>query len=189
MSGRNSAALALLAAVLMATPAAARQRPESRQQELDRLYKSLKTAPNEQAAAALEARIRAVWIKQGSPAAVMLLSRGDRDLQGGAAGEAVADFDAVLVLEPEYAEGFNRRAAARAALGDYAGAVADIQQVLARDPRHFSALQGLSLLAEQQGDWKGALAAWQKALDIDPRTPGGLKRLEMLQDKVDGQAT
>lgn len=128
-------------------------------------------------------------MQQPSPAAAMLMARGDRDLHNEAGGEALADFDAVLVLEPDFSEGYNHRAVARAVLGDYDGAVRDIQAALARDPRNFSALEGLSHVAEQQGNWKGALDAWQKALDIDPRTPGGIDRLDMLHRKVEGEAT
>jgi tetratricopeptide (TPR) repeat protein len=180
----------LLISTVLATPAAgAEPKPDARKMELDRLFKALQAAPDETAAAMLEGRIRALWVQEGSAAAVLLLSRGEREMHADDYDDAVEDFDAVLALEPNYAEGFNHRAAAKAALGDYAGALHDIESALSHDPRHFSALQGLSHLAERQGNWKGALEAWQKALDIDPRTPGGLDRLDMLQKKVDGQAT
>lgn len=168
-------------------PALADQRVDARHVELDHLFKSLKAAPSEQIAILLEGRIKVLWLQQGSAAATLLLARGDRDLQNNAIGDALTDFNAVLTLEPNYVEGFNHRAAARTAMGDYAGALADIEQVLQREPRQFAALQGLSRLAEQKGNLKGALEAWQKALDIDPRTPGGLERLDMLQRKVDGE--
>jgi tetratricopeptide (TPR) repeat protein len=137
----------------------------------------------------LEGRIRGLWTQEGSPAALLLLSRGDREMGSNDENEAVQDFDAVLALDPTFAEGFSHRAAARAALGDYAGAIQDIEATLELDPRHFPALQGLSHIAEQQGNWQGALEAWRRALDIDPLTPGGLERLDKLQKKVDGEAT
>lgn len=174
--------------LLAAAPALAAQPADVRKQELDKLLQALKSAPSQQVAASIESRLRTVWLHQGSPAAVLLLGRGDRDLQGNLGGEALDDYDAVLTLEPEYPEAFNHRAAARAALGDYAGALADIEQALRREPRFFPALQSLSHLAELQGDWKGALAAWQKVLELDPRIAGGAERLEMLQKKVDGEA-
>jgi tetratricopeptide (TPR) repeat protein len=178
-----------VALALSATPALADQKADAHKTELDRLFKALKAAPDEDTAAQLEGRIRGLWVEEASPAAVLLLNRGDRNLHANADDDAVQDFDAVLALEPNYAEGYNHRAVARAAAGDYAGAIRDIEAVLTLDPRHFSALQGLSHIAEQQGNWRGALEAWQKALDIDPRTPGGLERLDMLQKKVDGEAT
>jgi tetratricopeptide (TPR) repeat protein len=179
----------VLGALVLTVSARADQRSAARHAELDRMYKALLAAPDEHAAVLLEGHIRALWVQEASPAATLLLSRGDRDLQNNAGDEAIEDFDAVLTLEPDFAEGYNHRAAARAAQGDYQGAVRDIEEVLKRDPRNFSALQGLSHIAEQQHNWKGALEAWQKSLDIDPRTPGGLDRLDMLQKKVDGEAT
>lgn len=176
-------------ALLLAVPARADQRATARHAEIDRMLKALLAAPDEHAAAMLEGHIRALWVQEASPAATLLLSRADRELMNNDGDEAVQDYDAVLTLEPDFAEGYNHRAAARAAQGDYQGAVRDIEEVLKRDPRNFSALQGLSRIAEQQKNWKGALEAWQKSLDIDPRTPGGLDRLDMLQKKVDGEAT
>ncbi len=181
--------LVLLGGLLLAAPAWADKAADARHAEIDRLLKALRAAPDETAAGMLEGRIRALWKQDASPAALLLLSRGEREMGADADDEAVRDFDAVLALEPEFAEGYNHRAAARAATGDYAGAIRDIEETLKRDPRHFPALQGLSRIAEKQGNWRGALEAWRRALDIDPRTPGGLARLEMLQKKVEGQPT
>ena len=182
--------LAILAAALLATPAAAETRAQAaRQAQLDHLFTALRAAPDEATAGMIESRIRRLWAEQPSPAAALLMARGDRELHGDAEGDAIADFDAVLDLEPDYAEGYTHRAVARAAAGDVAGAVRDIQAALAHDPRNFAALQALSHIAEQQGNWQGALDAWQKALDIDPRMPGGADRLQMLIGKVEGEAT
>lgn len=181
--------LVLLVCLLPLTAWAADSRDAARAEQLDRLFKALKAAPDEPTAGMIEQRIRGLWLQQASPAATLLMTRGDRDLNNDAGGEAIADFDAVLDLEPNFAEGYNYRAVARAEVGDYAGAVRDIKAALSHDPRNFAALQGLSRLAEQQGNWQGALDAWRKSLDIDPRTPGGLDRLEMLQKKVDGEST
>jgi tetratricopeptide (TPR) repeat protein len=183
--------LLLALAIPLAVPLAGRAAlQENAQAELlDRLFKALRAAPDEATASHIEERIRGLWAEKISPAAALLLQRGDRDLHNDAGGEAVADYDALLDLEPDFAEGYTRRAAARAASGDYFGAIRDIEEALKRDPRDFPALQGLSHIAEQQGNWRGALEAWQKALDIDPRTPGGIERLELLQKKVEGEAT
>jgi len=180
---------ALLGALAVTAPAAAQSRAKAVDEQLDRLFKALRAAPDEAAAAQLEGRIHGLWLEQASPTANLLMARGERDLANQASGEAVADFGAALDLDPDFAEGYTRRAVARAASGDDAGALADIEQAMRRDPRHFSALQILSRLAEQQGNWAGALAAWQKALDIDPLTRGGIERLEMLHKKAEGEAT
>ena len=186
---RHLTVAVLLAAVPLVAPARAETRAQERQVQLDRMFKALRAAPDENTAAMIEGRIRALWLEQATPAVALLMARGDRDIANDASADAIEDFTAVLDLQPDFAEGYDHRAVARATAGDYAGAVRDIEQALQHDPRNFAALQGLSRIAEEQGNWQGALAAWQKAIDIDPRTPGGIDRLEMLQKKVEGEAT
>lgn len=181
--------MVLLCAGVLAGPVLADSPAQLRQQQLDRLFTALKSAPDETTAGMIETRIRSLWLAQASPAAALLVARGERELHDDAADAAIADFDAVLDLEPDFAEGYELRARARAAAGDVAGAVRDIEAVLQRDPRNFSALESLSRIAGERGNWQGALDAWQKALDLDPRMPGGVERLEMLQKKVEGEAT
>ena len=173
--------------ILLAVPALAQPRPDQRRAELDALLTALKAAPNEQVAATLEARIREIWLNSGSPAATLLMGRGVRDMQNDAADDAVDDFDAVLALEPDLADAYNRRAVARFHLGDYPGALADIEEALKREPRDFVALKTLSHIAEARNDYKGALAAWQKVLELSPNTPDGEERLKDLEKKVLGE--
>ncbi len=182
------AVIAVLLA-LMAFPTLAQPRPDPRKVELDGLLNALKTAPTEEAAGAIEGRVKQLWLESGSPAATLLMGRGLRDLANNAAGDAQDDFDAVLALEPDLAEAYDRRAVARYLQGDYTGAIIDIQATLQREPRSFIAFQGLSRIAEARGDLKGALAAWRRALELDPKTPGGDTRLRELVHKVEGERT
>jgi tetratricopeptide (TPR) repeat protein len=179
--------LLFLLLLLAAAPAFAQPRAEARRVELDNMLTALKVAPNQEAAATLEARIRELWLNAGSPAATLLMGRGIRDLQNDADDEAVDDFDAVLALEPDLADAYYRRALARYLLGDYRGAVADIQATLKREPRHFAALMSLSRIAESRDDFRGALAAWKKVLELSPKTPDGQDRLKMLEKKALGE--
>lgn len=155
--------------------------------ELDALFSALKAAPGEAVAAPLEARIAQIWQGEGGPAAGLLLASGLRNLEANAADEALADFDAAIVLAPRLAEAYARRALARFETGDYPGAVADVHEALVLDPRHFSAFAALSKIAEARADWKGALAAWQQVLAFSPRTPGGAERLNQLRRKALGE--
>lgn len=164
------------------------QGASARQQAISDALTALGKAPDEQFAGALESRIRAQWLEQASPAIKLLLARAQRNLMAGAGGEALADFDAALDLDPNLVEGWRGRAQARAQSGDAQGAVRDLQEVLRREPRHFAALQDLSRMAEQRGDWRGALAAWQKVLEVSPHTPNGQPRLQDLRRRALGEA-
>ncbi len=181
--------LTLAGSSLAAAPAAAQPRPDPKRAEIDNLLNALKIAPSEEAAAALEARLRQTWNDAASPAAALLMNRGLRDLHSGAQADAVADFDAVLALDPDLTVAFQNRAVARFSSGDYVGALRDIEAALQREPRNFAAFQALSRIAEARGDLKGALAAWQKLLEVDPNAPDGKARLKALTRKVRGEDT
>ncbi len=177
--------LCALAGVAQATtPAVA-----ARQAEVSRLLDSLRGAPDELTATALETRIRLLWQQDASPAAHLLLERGDRDLQAQAFNEAQDDYNAVLTLDPGLPDALVRRAQVRVLSGRYAAALSDLEAVLAREPRDFVALSAVSQLAETRGDWPGALAAWQRLLAIDPHTAGAQDRLTKLRLKAEGEPT
>jgi len=173
----------LLILLLLAGPAAAETTASPR----DNLEAALKSAPNEAAAAALEAQIRDSWARAGTPAVRLLVARGARELSEGAPGDALDSFDAALDLSPDLLDGWRGRAAARRSLGDYTGAVHDLQELVKRDPDSFIAFADLSRLAEARGDWKGALIAWQRVLELDPQTPGGRVRLRDLKRRALGE--
>ncbi|ONG50021.1 hypothetical protein BKE38_19945 [Pseudoroseomonas deserti] len=184
----RAAALAFLL-LTAAAPALGQPAPtaEARRSELNRLLDALPSAPDATAASALEARIRGLWAQGASPAVMLLLRRGARNMESEAPADAVEDFDAALTLQPDHAESWLLRAQAQAATGDMQAALADLRQVLVLEPRHFGALAVLSGFQEQMGDNQGALRSMQEAVTINPRLSGGAERLKRLHAKVHGE--
>jgi tetratricopeptide (TPR) repeat protein len=189
----------LLPLILLADPAAAQSRPQStaparpdpaavRRAELDRLFEALRDAPDTGGAQLVEARIRAIWARQVSPAASLLVRRGARNMQGNAPDEALEDFDAALVLEPDAPDLWLLRAQALAALGDRRAAARDIQEALRLEPRHFIALVQLSRMQEEAGDAAGALRSFDAALALHPKMAGAEERRRELRRKAEGDA-
>jgi len=181
--------LLLAPGLAQAQPRSQAQQQEARRAELETLFEALKTAPDDAVAALAEGRIRALWIESASPAAVLLLRRGARNLAARTYDEALEDFDAALVLSPDSAEAWFQRAQAYAAIGDAPAAARDLQEALRLEPRHFAALVVLSRLQEERGDLQGALRSMQAALEIHPRLSGGQERLRDLRRKAEGDAT
>lgn len=179
------AALVLLA---LGAPASA-QSPAEKRAATDRMLDALKTAPNEQAAAGLESQLEQTWLRAGSPAVTLLISRGLRALQAGQDDEAVQSFSDALTLQPDVAEAWHQRALARYHAGDVNGAIRDLQETVHLEPRNFSAFRTLTEIATAREDWKGAYAAWQKVMELDPKTPGGEERLRLLKRKAVGEET
>jgi len=179
---------ALLLAFGFAPVAAAAQGQERRPRlTLDQLFEALKLAPNEEAARAVEAQIWSSWQSQGSPTVQLLMRRGLRHLQAEAYDDALEDFDAVIALAPELAEGWNKRATVYFRRGELDNAARDIAEALAREPRHFGALVALSYVHERRGDHVAALRAFEAALSIHPRLAGAEQRLRDLRRRAFGE--
>ena len=98
-----------------------RNRGRTKRAALDKLLDALRTAPNEQVAAALEDRIRQIWLEAGTPAVTLLMSRGLRETNANAPDDAVSVFSDAIVLDPTLAEAWHQRAIARFKSGDTAG--------------------------------------------------------------------
>lgn len=187
---------ALAASLLAFAPASAQdfsQPPDklpklqNGQRDLDFLFGALKAAPDADAAKAVEARIWAVWVVSKSDTANLLMSRARGAVEAKNLDVAAQLLDRVVVLRPDYVEGWNRRATVRFMQQDYLRAVEDIQQVLAREPRHFGALAGLGLILQELGDDKRALQAYRKALEINPHMQRIPDTVKSLTEKVEGR--
>ena len=55
--------------------------------------------------------------------------------QGNYAG-AIADYDSVVSINPDYVGAYNNRGIAKGAQGDYVGAIADVNRAIALDPEN-----------------------------------------------------
>jgi cytochrome c-type biogenesis protein CcmH/NrfG len=169
--------------------AAQAQTPADKRASVDHLLDALKAAPDEQTAGALEAQLEQTWLRAGSPAVTLLMSRGIRSLQAGETDEAVDSFSDAITLQPDAGEAWHQRALARYHSGDVNGAIHDLEETVRLEPRDFSAFRTLADIAAAREDWKGAYAAWQKVMELDPKTPGGEERLRLLKRKAVGEET
>jgi cytochrome c-type biogenesis protein CcmH/NrfG len=165
------------------------QAPVEKRLATDRLLDALKDAPNEQTAAALEDQLEQTWLRAGTPAVTLLISRGLRSLQAGQDDEAMDSFSDAITLQPDVAEAWHQRALARYHAGDVNGAIHDLGETVRLEPRNFSAFRTLTDIATAREDWKGAYAAWQKVMELDPKTPGGEERLRLLKRRAVGEDT
>ena len=95
-----------------AKPRGDAQRPErgERTYNLDTLFEALKIAPDEASAKAIEHRIWALWMVSAATPAILLMGRAKAAAEEKDYGLAIKLLDAVIEIEPDYAEGWNRRA-------------------------------------------------------------------------------
>ncbi len=148
---------------------------------LDDLFVKLNKAKNETDARVFAEQIEQIWAKSGSDTADLLMSRADIALKARQYIIALDLVDSVIMLEPKWAEAWNRRATILFLQNDFDGSMRDIRQVLALEPRHYMAIGGISLIYQAMENKKLALKAARQALAIYPFMVG-------LKDYVDTHA-
>ncbi|MGZ3216404.1 tetratricopeptide repeat protein [Paracoccus sp. T5] len=128
-----------------------------------------------------ESDILREWSRSGSPAMDLLLRRGEEALDMGDIPTAIGHLSALTDHAPDFAAGFQARAAAFAASGQFGPALADLARALELEPRHFAALTQLGAMLEEMGEDDRALTAYRESLKIHPHQQeaiDGVARLE-----------
>lgn len=159
----------------------------SQAKNLDFLFGALKAAPDEESAKEVEGRIWAVWMSTASDTAALLMARARLAMEHKEYDVALKLLDAIIKLQPDYVEAWNRRATLYYLRDDYLHSMEDIQQVLKREPRHFGALAGLGLILQQTGDDRHALDAYRRALAIHPHLDKIPDLVKTLSEKIEGR--
>jgi len=165
---------------------ASRPPVEAAKPSLDDLFAKLAAAKDDAAAAATEGEIERRFRESGSPTIDVLMAQSGRAIEAGNFALARDLLDAVVRLEPDYAEGWNRRAAVAFQADEYGLAVADIERALALEPRHFGALAGLGTLLRHLDRKEAALQAYEAVLALNPRDADAKKAQEELKRETHG---
>ncbi len=106
-------------------------------------------------------------------------------LVDGRPNEAIADFNAALVLDPKSASGLNNRGLAFRKKGELDRAIADYSAAITLNPLYALAFNNRGYAYEAKGLKAGAIADFRQALLFDPTLSGakeGLRRLGVAGD-------
>lgn len=161
-------------------------RPARSDAALDELFQRLAAAQDEREARGVSLLISRRWMRSGSDTADLLMTRARQAVRERDPALAVELLDRVVALEPDWAEAWNRRAAAFRLLDDPVAAIADIHRAVTLEPRHFGAWTGLGHLLQESGDRFGALASYERALAINPQLPRIGPIIEKLRRELEG---
>lgn len=164
----------------------ARLPPRAERPSLDELFTRLAAAQDDKTAAALAREIEGRFRDSGSPTIDVLMGQSARAIEANDFALARDLLDAVVRLKPDYAEGWNRRAAVAFQADDYGLAIADIERALILEPRHFGALSGLGTLLRHLEREEDALRAYEAVLELNPRNPDAKKAREDLKRSTHG---
>ena len=161
--------------------------PKTREEVIADLFDRLGKAKDEPEARGITRGIERMWQISGSDTADLLATRAREAVGKKNFKLAIELYDKIVVLEPEWSEGWNQRATARFYQEDDAGAIEDIARTLALEPRHFGALTGLGFILKRNLSNARALQAFRKSLEISPQQERVKKQIEELTLEVDGR--
>ncbi|MDX8519139.1 tetratricopeptide repeat protein [Mesorhizobium dulcispinae] len=159
----------------------------TRQGRLDQLFADLKRERNEKAAERIAGRIWNEWNQSGSASIDLMMHWAQKATEDQKFDVALDFLDQVVTLQPDYAEGWNRRATVHFLMKNYGKSMSDIDHTLHLEPRHFGALSGLAQIMAETGHKQSALEAWQKVLAIYPMMRSAQDQVSALSEELAGE--
>lgn len=147
---------------------------EGRAERLDALFAILQENRTKELAEKAAREIQRTWSQSGSETIDLMFTWATTAMEQREYAKALDYFDNIIVLQPDFAEAWNRRATVHYLREDYSRSIADVQKTLALEPRHYGALRGLGIMLRRLGRDSDALAALERALEVNPT----LKSLE-----------
>ena len=155
---------------------------------LDKLFDELAVSPDDAHSAQFESEILKRLHSSGSATTDLLLSWAIEAMNKHRYSDALDLLDQVILLDPDFVEGWNKRATVHFLLKDYGKSIADIQHTLALEPRHFGALSGFGMILRDIGEDHLAADAFRKALAVHPQLKNAREALQSLEAKIAGQS-
>lgn len=188
---------AALTTATLGVPVLAQTAPETRATTasvqpgdgLEELFSELKRERDDTKAKRISERIWAEWRDSGSATVNLLMQWTDKAIGDKKNGLALDLLDQVIVLKPDYVEGWNRRATLHFMMGNHGKSMADINRVLALEPRHFGAIAGMAAILSAAGNDELELRAWEQMLEIYPASRQAQEKVGELADKLTGSRT
>lgn len=179
----RSIAIFLLAYLLCVGAAVADQRDP----RLDPLFEKLRETQDPSTAQQAEQAIWSIWLETESAAVNILMRKGILAMQRRDFRTALRNFDQIVDLAPDYAEGWNKRATVYYLMGAYQESLDDIVKTLDLEPRHFGALSGRGLVLTELERNEEALEAFEDALEVNPAMPSVRLNIEALRKLLEGR--
>ena len=161
-------------------------KPDEAVQTLDRLFAKLGRETKSSKANATARQIWNEWTQSGSSSIDLLMTWAARAMAEKNYAAAQDLLDQVIVLAPEYSEGWNRRATLYYSMSDFGRSISDIKQTLELEPRHFGALSGLAAILQKLERDEEALNTWYRVLEIFPANKQAQDAVVSLEEKLSG---
>jgi tetratricopeptide (TPR) repeat protein len=158
----------------------------SKPERLDALFADLKKAKSPAVAEGVAARISREWADSGSASVNVMMNWANEAMEAKKYPIAMDFLDQVVVLQPDYAEGWNRRATLHFMMDNYAKSMADIEKTLKLEPRHYGALSGMGQIFMVLDNKPLALRSYERALEVYPMMRNLQEQVGQLADELAG---
>ena len=93
-------------------------------------------------------------------------------------------FTDIIINDPNYTEGWNKRATIRYMLNDLDGSLKDIKKVLELQPRHFGAISGSGMIYFKKKEYQIALRFYKILNNIDPMNNESKKFIKLINKLI-----
>ena len=147
------------------------------------LFDQLKATRSAGEAEAIQQAIWSLWTESSNAEVNLLMLEGIDAMGQSALKRALEAFDAMVKADPQFSEGWNKRATVEFLMGDFQASVADIQKTLALEPRHWGALSGLGQIYLTLDKEDAALRAFKRALEINPHLAALRAKVQEIEAK------
>jgi tetratricopeptide (TPR) repeat protein len=145
---------------------------------LDDLFQKLPENAKLPAGERIEQEILRRFSRSGSATADLLLGWATEAMEEKDYPQALDILDQILVIKPDFAEAWNKRATVYFLMDNYGASLSDIRETLALQPRHFGALAGFGMILKAMDRNEEAIKVLKRAIEINPR-------LENVQEAID----
>ena len=129
-----------------------------------------------------------IWHETNDPSIEADFYRGLESMRTGDLLMAISFFTRVIDNNPDFAEGWNKRATVYYMLGKFDASMMDIHETLKLEPRHFGAMDGMSLIFIHLEQFDKAIGIYDQMLEIFPNNSSTIQKKEILKNRFSDSA-
>ena len=160
-----------------------------RDNKLNQLFDQLKKSNDVSIAFKIEMKIWNIWsIHPTQEKLTTALAIGSKLMSGGELDSAYKIFSTIVESEPDWAEGWNKRATVLYLMGKYLDSLNNIDEVLKREDRHFGALSGQALVQIKLKNYEKAIKSYRAVQKIYPSIRSAEIMITQLQELIKEEA-
>jgi tetratricopeptide (TPR) repeat protein len=154
---------------------------------LDELFARLPENAKIPAGERIEQEILRRFNRSGSATADLLMGWASEAMEEKDYPLALDVLDQILVIKPDFAEAWNKRATVYFMMDNYGASLSDIRETLALEPRHFGALAGFGMILKAMDRNDEAIKVLKRAIEINPRLEDVEKAIDELEKESGGE--